>query len=157
MNINYVEGSALEPIGGGNKIIAHVCNNMGAWGAGFVMAISKKWKAPETIYRSRHYVYNLNLGEVQHIQVQSDIYISNMIAQTLENVRPLDDQALETCLFRVAALSDKIENASVHMPRIGCGLAGGKWKEIEPIIQKTLIKNNIPTYVYTLPGDKSWR
>ena len=24
-------------------------------------------------------------------------------------------------------------SASVHMPRIGCGLAGGKWEEIEPI------------------------
>ena len=39
-------------------------------------------------------------------------------------------------------------NASVHMPRIRCGLAGGKWTEIEPIIEKTLLKNEIETYVY---------
>lgn len=39
-------------------------------------------------------------------------------------------------------------DASVHMPRIGCGLAGGKWNEIEKIIEKTLIKNKIKVYDY---------
>ncbi len=34
------------------------------------------------------------------------------------------------------------------MPRIGCGLAGGKWEVIEPLIDKTLIKNHIITTVY---------
>lgn len=38
--------------------------------------------------------------------------------------------------------------ASIHMPRIGCGLAGGKWEEIEIIIERTLIKNNVEVYVY---------
>jgi hypothetical protein len=31
------------------------------------------------------------------------------------------------------------------MPRIGCGLAGGKWEEIEPIIKKLM---TVDTYVY---------
>jgi hypothetical protein len=34
------------------------------------------------------------------------------------------------------------------MPRIGCGLAGGKWEEIRPIIERTLLKNNVEVYVY---------
>lgn len=34
------------------------------------------------------------------------------------------------------------------MPRIGCGLAGGKWELIEPLIEETLLKNNIETIVY---------
>lgn len=34
------------------------------------------------------------------------------------------------------------------MPRIGCGIAGGKWENIEPIIIETLCKNDIQVYVY---------
>jgi hypothetical protein len=34
------------------------------------------------------------------------------------------------------------------MPRIGCGLAGGSWDEIEPIIMEMLTGKNISTVVY---------
>ena len=34
------------------------------------------------------------------------------------------------------------------MPRIGCGLAGGKWEEIEPIIIRQLCEKDIAVYVY---------
>lgn len=34
------------------------------------------------------------------------------------------------------------------MPRIGCGLAGGKWERIEPCIADTLLKLDIATTVY---------
>lgn len=34
------------------------------------------------------------------------------------------------------------------MPRIGCGLAVGKWEIIEPIIRKILIANDIEVYIY---------
>jgi hypothetical protein len=40
--------------------------------------------------------------------------------------------------------------ASVHMPRIGCGLAGGKWEEIEPIIERTLVAKGMTVVVYDL-------
>jgi hypothetical protein len=34
------------------------------------------------------------------------------------------------------------------MPRIGCGLAGGRWDQVEPIIIQTLCGRDIPTTVY---------
>ncbi|MDR6488204.1 O-acetyl-ADP-ribose deacetylase (regulator of RNase III) [Chryseobacterium vietnamense] len=37
---------------------------------------------------------------------------------------------------------------NIHMPRIGCGLAGGKWEEIEPIIERALLKKDVEVYVY---------
>ncbi len=43
IQINYVKGDATAPIGIGNKIIVHICNDIGRWGKGFVMALSKKW------------------------------------------------------------------------------------------------------------------
>ncbi|MEZ4800268.1 MAG: hypothetical protein R2809_10945 [Flavobacteriales bacterium] len=38
--VNYVTGDATIPQTNGNKIIVHVCNDIGGWGKGFVMAIS---------------------------------------------------------------------------------------------------------------------
>ena len=51
MDINYLNGDATNPTGNGNKIIVHICNDIGGWGKGFVMAISKRWKQPEHQYR----------------------------------------------------------------------------------------------------------
>ena len=45
--IIYLKGDATSPQVKGYKVIAHICNNRGSWGAGFVMAISKKWSSPE--------------------------------------------------------------------------------------------------------------
>lgn len=52
-------------------------------------------------------------------------------------------------LEKLATLA-KERNASVHMPRIGCGLAGGTWEEIEPIIQRTSCAAEIDVFVYDL-------
>jgi O-acetyl-ADP-ribose deacetylase (regulator of RNase III) len=41
--------------------------------------------------------------------------------------------------------------ATVHMPRIGCGLAGGDWERVETIIQNTLGVAEVPAVVYDLP------
>jgi hypothetical protein len=34
------------------------------------------------------------------------------------------------------------------MPRIGCGLAGGEWAHVEPLILETLCAANIVVTVY---------
>ncbi|MCT2277673.1 hypothetical protein M3G91_08560 [Micromonospora chalcea] len=48
------------------------------------------------------------------------------------------------------AVADRAEElgASVHMPRIGCGLAGGSWQRIEPLIRQALSDRGIPVTVY---------
>ncbi len=38
MNINYITGDATRPAGPGPHIIVHVCNDIGEWGRGFVVA-----------------------------------------------------------------------------------------------------------------------
>lgn len=152
-NINYIKGDATQPIGTENKIIVHICNDIGGWGKGFVLAISERWKAPEKNYRdwftSKE---NFELGEVKFIQVEENLWIANLIGQHKirkdENGNaPIRYNAIEIGLQKVQEKANEL-NASVHMPRIGCGLAGGKWKKIEPLLNNTLIKNNIETTVY---------
>jgi len=145
--IKYLKGDATSPQAKGNKLICHVCNDLGGWGKGFVLAISKRWPKPEKDYRDwhRHRAKNdFSLGNVQFIEVSNFIEIGNMIAQRGMKIRY---QAVETCLSKVADRAIET-HASVHMPRIGCGLAGGKWSLIEPIIEKQLISRNVDVYIY---------
>lgn len=152
-NIEYKKGDATNPSDHGNKIIVHICNNIGGWGKGFVLAISKRWKAPENSYRTWYQSKdNFNLGEVQFVQVEQDLWIANLIGQHKINKdengnAPIRYDAVEEGLRKVADFASDI-NASVHMPRIGCGLAGGEWGIIEPIIKETLSKKDINTTVY---------
>lgn len=152
--IEYVTGDATCPKTNGNKIIAHICNDNGGWGKGFVVAISKKWKEPEVAYRQwykDHLGGGFTLGEIQIVKVEKDLFVANMIAQhgykSKNNPVPLNYDALDDCLAKLGAESLKL-NASVHMPRIGCGLAGGTWEEISPLIARHLADNCIQTIVY---------
>lgn len=151
--IHYIKGDATNPKGNGSKIIAHICNDIGGWGKGFVMEISKKWKQPEEEYRVWFKSQEVfKLGEIQLVDVESDLWIANMIGQhkikTQSNgVTPIRYEAVEKCLEKLAEEAQKL-NASVHMPRIGCGLAGGKWEEIEKIMIRTLLKNRIKVSIY---------
>jgi hypothetical protein len=29
------------------KLICHICNDLGGWGKGFVLALSRRWEGPE--------------------------------------------------------------------------------------------------------------
>lgn len=42
MTIHYLKGDATNPVGPGPKIIAHICNDIAAWGKGFVLAVSMR-------------------------------------------------------------------------------------------------------------------
>ncbi|HEY1201191.1 MAG TPA: hypothetical protein VGE79_09430 [Niastella sp.] len=153
--INYIRGDATQPAGDGNKIIVHVCNDIGAWGKGFVVALSRRWPQPEKQYKN-WFKSNVNfaLGETQFVQVEKNIWVANMIGQrnikTGNNgVPPVRYEAIATALSKVAVFAAE-KNASVHMPRIGCGLAGGAWDKMEPIIEAELLNKNIPVTVYDL-------
>ncbi|NOQ70931.1 MAG: Appr-1-p processing protein [Crocinitomix sp.] len=153
-NIEYIKGDATSPQAKGPKLIGHICNDLGGWGKGFVLAISKRWSEPEKEYRQWHRERAKNdfeLGNIQIIQVSADIYVANMIGQhgvkTGSNGAPIRYNAVDKCLEKLQVEANKI-GASVHLPRIGCGLAGGKWSKIETLIQARLSDKNVSTIVY---------
>jgi len=157
--ITYIQGDATCPQTSGVKIIAHICNDLGGWGKGFVLAISKRWSEPEAEYRKWHRNRAKNdfgLGALQIIQVEKYIHIANMVGQhgmrTGGNGRPpIRYSAVEECLKKLGVQAKELY-ASIHMPRIGTGLAGGKWESIEPLIQEILCDEDIPVYVYDYKG-----
>jgi len=152
--LRVIKGDATSPQAKGPKIIAHVCNDLGGWGKGFVLALSKRWPEPERAYREWHRGRagnDFGLGATQLVQVRPDIWVANMVGQrgtrTGSNGPPVRYEAIERCLVALAEHAKQLE-ASVHMPRIGCGLAGGRWERVEPIIVRTLLEQDIDTIVY---------
>ena len=175
MPIHYVFGDATAPNVPGPKLIPHIVNDLGRWGSGFVVAVSRRWPEPEARYREEAAQaaarweqqgkrppggnHVLELGHVTFVPVQDDITVCNMVAQwgirtayaTLSLEAPIRYDALETCLGLVAAAA-KEAGATVHMPRIGCGLAGGRWSEVGPIVERTMVAKGIDVYVYDMPS-----
>jgi O-acetyl-ADP-ribose deacetylase (regulator of RNase III) len=165
MTIKYVQGDATSPSGDGKKLIIHVCNDIGAWGAGFVLAISKKWPQPETNYKSWRKKSQpgqgdseFKLGNIQIVKVEDDVYVVNMIGQrgirTKKGVPPVRYDAIEECLKKVALVAKSI-NASIHAPKFGAGLAGGDWTIIEKLIEKHLCDENLDVTVYEFEDPKT--
>jgi O-acetyl-ADP-ribose deacetylase (regulator of RNase III) len=156
-SIQYLRGDATQPVGSGPKIIAHICNDVGGWGRGFVVALSQRWSQPEAAYRDwyrgRDDGNDFELGAVQIVAVEEDLFVANIIGQ--HGIRPTADGPPVRYWAIEAGLSDLADEAlglgaSVHMPRIGCGLAGGEWESIESIITRTLLASDIETTVYDL-------
>lgn len=144
--IHYHIGDALDvPPGSGPTVIAHVCNNRGGWGAGFTGAISRRWSEPERLYRS---LAKRPLGTVAFACVGGDVDVANMIAQdgySQPGKPAIHYEALFDCLT-VIAKAKPLQR--IQMPRIGCGLAGGVWSEIENIIENTI--GGFDVHVYDL-------
>jgi O-acetyl-ADP-ribose deacetylase (regulator of RNase III) len=165
--ITYLTGDATKPTIPGNKIICHVCNDIGKWGKGFVLALSKRWPEPQAAYLHWYKNRKTNdfaLGAVQLVQVvqagqaEPEIWVANLIGQhkittkatPLGTPPPIRYEAIETGLKTLASVALQ-HKATVHMPRIGAGLAGGTWDRIEPLIESSLSAQNVAVYIYDLP------
>jgi len=158
--IKYIKGDATKPIGNGPKLIIHCCNDLvpGAWGSGFVLALSNRWTTPEVAYRRWSIGKGKNcppyeLGQVIFVPVEEGVVVANMLGQqgvrNDNNLTPIRYDAIDSCLQKVAGYAIK-NNASVHGPKFGAGLAGGKWEEIEKLIIKNLSEKDIEVIIYDL-------
>lgn len=156
--INYVIGDATKPQGEGMKFITHCCNNIGGWGSGFVVALSRMWGMPELMYRKafqeRPEEMREALGTIQVVPVEKDVIVVNIIGQrgtiSKENPKPIDYDAIREGLRKTNEIMEKHKKPSLHAPRLGCGLAGGDWAEIEKILKEEIA---FPMTVYTLPHE----
>lgn len=172
--IHYVKGDATRPevnCPNGISIIVHCCNDIGAWGAGFVLALSKRWKKPEYAYREKYKM--MQLGDIQLVNVEPNIIVCNLIGQhgirsnskrfefengmmvmkntTLvqnQNNIPLRYDALELGFRKLRQRIKDRNDVTIHMPKIGCGLAGGDWRRVGSIVERVF--DGIDVFVYEL-------
>ncbi|MBW3545145.1 MAG: macro domain-containing protein [Bacteroidetes bacterium] len=162
--IKYIHGDVTkaERSEDNHAMVVQVVNNIGAYGAGVSGAIAKRWPAVEVGYRNWYETTKgkLPLGEVEIVFVSDDpVLIANLVGQDgivgKYNPKPVRYDAIDTGLdfiskFVIELLEDG-EMVTVHMPRIGCGLAQGEWSEIEPLVKKNLTDKGISVIVYDWP------
>ncbi|GAA5023182.1 macro domain-containing protein [Streptomyces siamensis] len=152
--LRIIARDATSPQAKGPRTVAHVCNDIGGWSKGFVLAVSRRWHEPEAAYRAWHRWRSGNdfgLGAVQLVRVKPDIWVANMVGQrgirTGSGGPPIRYDAVRRCLDALAGHTLEL-GASVHMPRIGCEVAGGTWARIEPLITTALCVQDVDVTVY---------
>lgn len=156
--IEYLVGDAMQPRGTDKKVIAHIVNDRAAkWGGrGFASEVAKKWSFIQEEFQDwvDQDRTNLTLGNVHSAEIDADLSIVHMVAQ-----RGFGQSGSPR--IRYAALGDALgqlreiaysQSASVHMPRIGTGQAGGNWELIRDLIDEHLVRRGIPVSVYVPPG-----
>ncbi len=152
-------GDALEPRGNGRRLIAHIVNDKTAtWGAGFGRAVRERYPIAQSEFRQwvARDKSNLNLGNIHVSPISDDLVLVHMVAQHGygESSKPrLRYDALTECLRKVKGIAKK-KQASVHMPRIGTGYAGGNWPYILELVDEYLDKDGIQVTIYTLPSNQ---
>lgn len=159
MSICYVKGDATKPEANGNRIIIHCCNDLGYWNAGFVKALSKRWPEPERAYRlwamGQDQALTFALGNVQFVPVATTLWVANIIGQSgiakdrFTYPPPIRYEAIRKGLQTVCEFALN-HNASIHMPRMGAGRAGGNWQLIAPIVEAELCSKGVSVTVYDL-------
>lgn len=172
MPLQYVTGDATRPQGEGPQVIAHCCNDQGGWGRGFVVALSNTWPLAEKAYRQWARLKTavevdaafpgqvqtsgpFALGEVQFVLVAPKLWIANIIGQhgihtSSAGRTPIRYDAIQQGFKKLCRFA-LVEAASVHMPRMGAGLAGGTWTAMSQYVNAELVSHNISVTVYDLP------
>jgi O-acetyl-ADP-ribose deacetylase (regulator of RNase III) len=110
-------------------------------------------------YQTHHILHDtaelLELGTVLFVKVEHGIWVANLIGQHGTGYRSVVPailyDAVRKGLARVTQKAHKV-GTWVHMPRLGCGVAGGSWDTIEHIICETLINSYVEVTVYDPPA-----
>jgi hypothetical protein len=155
--ITYVTGDALSPVADGPAIVAHVVNDATPnWGGrGFALVVRERLPGVQEDFRQWARLHRplFRLGESRLCKFSATRWIESMICQ--EGYGPsatprLRYGPLQACLNRLAdhALAN---GATVHMPRIGAGQAGGSWEIIEELIGQEVCSRGVLVNVYDLP------
>lgn len=154
--ITYLRGDATAPRGEGFRILAQIVNDRSMiWGAGFGRAVRRRWPGVQEDFaqwavghRSEY-----SLGNIHFSRIDDSLTVAHLVAQ--HGIGPsraprIRYGALESSLQKLADHAAAIQ-ASVHMPRIGTGEAGGAWEIVSEIIEDTLCRKKVDVIVYDLP------
>lgn len=123
-------------------VIAHGCNCFNTFGSGIAYQIKKFF--PQ--------VYNEDLkttkgdknklGSYTFCKINPLLTVVNLYTQYGygRNQQHVDYNALQQCM---KLLKQDFGGNKIALPQIGCGLGGGDWNKVEPIIQKELFDEDV--------------
>lgn len=165
--IRYITGDATKPsMQDGPNIIAHVVNDIGVWGAGFVIPLAKAFPCAKVdyIYTSKTWDNErLPLGLViWSAPPIKDLSIANIVGQygvgyKLDERPPIRYWAISKAFDEIREEAEwfekKNEKFTVHAPRLGAGLAGGDFLKVLQAINNSYPLDRFDLFIYTLPSE----
>lgn len=158
LTIAYEFGDATQPQGSGSRIIAQLVNDAAALGRGFGRAMSERWPASARVLKDwKASGQDFKLGSSKLTALGDGVFVFQMVAQkgvASKKAAGIRYSSLRMCLSELANNAREL-SASVHMPRIGAGQAGGDWSIVEGVIFEEIVQKGIAVTVYDPPGRKS--
>jgi O-acetyl-ADP-ribose deacetylase (regulator of RNase III) len=79
--IYFFKGDATQPQSSPPLIIAHICNDIDKFGAGFSGALRNRWPHVEFEYHKWFNTDTLRLGKIRFIEIGKSQWVCHMIAQ----------------------------------------------------------------------------
>lgn len=153
-----VRGDATEPRGAGVRIIAHIVNDATPnWGGGgFASYVRRKLPAVQDDFRAWASATRagFKLGATHQTPIDQQRVVFHMVAQHGygPSAKPrVRYTALDQCLKALGEYAAS-QGATVHMPRIGTGQAGGSWDVIRDMIGESVCARGVSVTVYTPPN-----
>jgi O-acetyl-ADP-ribose deacetylase (regulator of RNase III) len=157
--IKYKKGDVTLLSESGPSVVVHGVNDIGVMGAGVAKAISERYPSVRSGYMdwAIHGYYLLEnknknvtkipfqLGQIQVIKISKNLSFCNLVSQrgikSFYDLPPVRYESICEGLYRLRdyCVNRRIEN--ICMPRIGCGLAQGKWSIVEKIIERVFKSN----------------
>ena len=152
--IRLLHGNVLEPRADGKKIICQLVNDKAVkWGGGVANKIARRFPHAEEAYSKQvvQIPQRNRLGRAIFSEASEDVTIASLIGQEgfgpslFPRIRYASD-----CLEQVAEYAAST-GASIHMPKIGTGSAGGDWSTINELIDDVMVRAGLSVTVYDVP------
>lgn len=134
---NLSEIATTDLLGIQRGILVQQVNCRGAMGRGLALAIRQKWPVVYSEYRKRFFAGELKLGSIQFVKVAPELYVCNLAGQLDWGTdSPKTDMGAYSLAWPIVSLEAGKLGLPVYAPwMFGCGLAGGDWSVVMPMIE----------------------
>lgn len=127
-------------------VIGHGCNCFCTMGAGIAKAIKEKFPEAYEVDLATQPGEHGKLGTISRTKNTSPIIVNCYTQYRYGKGKThCDYEALRSCMKEIKTL---FHGKKIGLPRIGCGLAGGEWEIVRPIIAEELSGEDVTIVVF---------
>lgn len=131
------------------KALAHGCNCAGAMGKGIAVGFKERYPQMYKLYQSFCKAGAVP-GEVfPYYDWDTDVVIYNLMTQR-HWTTPATIEAIEQSVRTMMEMLQDIQIKTVGIPKIGCGLGGLDWKDVQPLLEKISEEYKVTIVVVSL-------
>ena len=131
------------------KALAHGCNCAGAMGKGIAVGFKERYPQMYKLYQSFCKAGAVP-GEVfPYYDRDTDVVIYNLMTQR-HWTTPATIEAIEQSVRTMMEMLQDIQIKTVGIPKIGCGLGGLDWKDVQPLLEKISEEYKVTLVVVSL-------